>query len=96
MYSRLKNADQTNILLHGLTERERRCIDNTLNELNSTKHTVNDLIYQEAQRKLGEAFKHDDVINNTQLQELKDKLIKEYIEIEQTIHDKQMQLLKLE
>ena len=48
MYSRLKNADQTNILLHGLTERERRCIDNTLNELNSTKHTVNDLIYQEA------------------------------------------------
>lgn len=44
--------NEIELLLTGVTQEEKRCIDRAFNELNTSKETANDIVYNEAKRKI--------------------------------------------
>ena len=50
--NKVKQMNEIELLLAGVTLEEKKCIDRAFNELNTSKETANDIVYNEAKRKI--------------------------------------------
>ncbi|CAD8204898.1 unnamed protein product [Paramecium octaurelia] len=96
-----KQESQVTLLVQGLSETEHKLIQSTLIHIFQSKETLNDIIYNEAQRRIAKMFKSEanqeqsivfTEINNFE----KEKLIKEYQQIQKDIEVKEMLFRKFE
>ncbi|CAD8102058.1 unnamed protein product [Paramecium sonneborni] len=101
--NQIKQQQQNNValLVEGLSPTENKLIEKTFSQIFSSKQTLNDIIYLEASRKIQKMFKQEQVqeqsivfteINNFE----KDRLIKEYQQIQREIQMKEIQFRKFE
>ncbi|CAD8191467.1 unnamed protein product [Paramecium pentaurelia] len=99
----IKQRQQNDValLIEGLSPTEYKLIEKTFTQIFQSKETLNDIIYLEASRKISKMFKQDGAqeqsivfseINNFE----KDKLIKEYQQIQKDIELKETQFKKME
>ncbi|CAD8094648.1 unnamed protein product [Paramecium primaurelia] len=98
---RQQKESQVSLLIQGLSETENKLIQSTLTHIFQSKETLNDIIYNEAQRRIAKMFKSEanqeqsivfTEINNFE----KDKLIKEYQQIQKDIEVKEGLFRKFE
>ncbi|CAD8196189.1 unnamed protein product [Paramecium octaurelia] len=96
-----QQESQVSLLIQGLSETENKLIQTTLTHIFQSKETLNDIIYNEAQRRIAKMFKseanQEQSIVFTELNNFeKDKLIKEYQQIQKDIEVKEGLFRKFE
>ncbi|CAK92326.1 unnamed protein product (macronuclear) [Paramecium tetraurelia] len=95
---RMKSSGEINLLLKGLNREEKQCVQGTLTSIFQSKQTLNDIIYTEAQKKIQKMFKTETsmALEQSFIAEDKERLIREYQQIQQDIEAKEIMFKKFE
>ncbi|CAD8112384.1 unnamed protein product [Paramecium primaurelia] len=95
---RMKSSGEINLLLKGLNREEKQSIQGTLTQIFQSKQTLNDIIYTEAQKKIQKMFKTEVsvILEQSFISEDKEKLIREYQQIQKDIELKEVLFKKFE